>query len=220
MKAVRYHAGILLGLIITLGCTQKEMDINLTLVEDGDLEVRFTDNGTEGIAGIPVRLESGYTSVVAEATTDEDGNAVFRDILSGTYILKADNIRVDSLQYDVEQIVQVIAGETKSYTIIPQEYSGSAFISVIDYYDSAPVQGATVAVFNTEDYEHTMDFSSVLGIVKASGTTDEGGHVRFERLPFQDYGTIVYTDEQTSLLDQYAFVIRLRGEEEKVIIEF
>lgn len=221
MRPVKYISIALLGLFLTTSCTKKqELDITMNMVEDGDLEVLLIDDSHIGLANIAVSLESGYSSPIAEGISDAKGQVIFKDVLSGTYTINAKDVELNSKEYNVSQIVQVVSGMTKSYTINPTEFSGTAMIKVRDYFDGIPVAGVNVGVFRTEDYNYNMEFVDILNLLLDSGQTDSIGEITFKKLPLTNYGSILYIDELTTKIDQYSFQINNKGEEALITVEF
>jgi hypothetical protein len=222
MKTFKLVTFILLGVIILPGCYQKkELEIDMTIIEDGDLQIRITDSQDAGIANVRVKLNTGNgSSILEESVTDANGWVTFNGLLSGTYGVTAEEVIINEMPYYVYRSVQVLPGLEKEYIIDASEYCGSVTITVLDWNTEMPIEGIHVGIFNREHYRFSMDFSEVTNIVFANSITDENGIVRFEEIPLIQYGRIVYTDEQNFSIEPNSFTLSTKGQEENVTIYY
>jgi hypothetical protein len=225
MRKFKFLTIAFLGLLVFAGCTKKqEMDINMTLVEDGNLRVRITNNADAGIADVNVKLYSYESSPLEETTTDADGWASFNDILSGEYEIEAEDVQIGAYSYNVYQIVQVLAGGEKEYSLRASDYSGSATIYV-ETWDNilseyVPLEGLNVGIFSYYDLDNATDFEGLMDILLDSGLTDSDGIVEFTELPLDIYGLVLYVDETDYEVYPSEIYLSQKGEEEYSYMEF
>jgi len=210
MKKFSFITLSVVSLLALISCGPKEYDITMTNVDDGNLRIRMVNESDAGIPGVLVSL--GYSSILEEKETDADGWVFFNDILSGNYNVYAEDITVNGLEYNVSQYVQVLAGVDKEYIIHPADYSGSVIITVYDDLSYEPMANVNVGVFRSDDVQIGYDFEDILDICIQTGVTNTSGVVAFNDLPFDNYGVLVYIDEDDNDWSTSAFYIDERGE--------
>jgi hypothetical protein len=221
MRKLKLASITFLGMLLFFGCTKKQdLNIDMNVIQDGDLRLRIVNASGTGIADVDVKLYDGYySSPLEQAITDADGYVSFKDILSGSYLFRADDVPVGALTYNISQDVQVIAGIQKEYTLNATDYSGSVTIEVINDYDYTPIVGINVGLFKMDDYINGMDYTQLMDIVFSTMVTDEAGKVTFSSIPLDTYGIVVYIDE--TLYHMYSsFSITTMGEEAEYYVYY
>lgn len=205
----------LLGILFS-GCGKKELDITLQEVMDGNVKIAVQNDGGAGISGLVVKIGEDFSSTsLEEKETDANGIVEFKNLLIGSYIVVIEDVELNGMVYNVVQPIQVINGVTKDFTILPTEYSGSVTISLIDDWTMEPLAGYNIGVFNTEDL-NGYTFDDVIDACIQTGVTNAEGEVTFSNVPFNEYGVIVYVDENDFEIDEYSFYINEKGEEVEV----
>jgi hypothetical protein len=220
MKFFKQITLTLLVLVSLFSCTKKELDITMNIVEDGTVKIRLLDPSENPLADVKVELGDYNGYPLAEGKTDADGWFIANNLLSGNYMLVAQDVEVQAKKYNVVQMVQVISGKEKEYMLYPHEYSGTAIISVMNRWQNTIIPDIGVAIFSSEDLGPSMDYNKILSIAIDSARTDEFGEVVFTDLPLGSYGGMVYYDSVFYTLDNYSFSINSKGSERRVVLFF
>lgn len=219
MKKLFALSILFMALVIMASCDKKEeLDITMTLVEDGNLRITLIDDLGTDFSNLTVEMYSGYGGILEEKTTNSSGEALFENILYGTYQIVIEDIAVGSKNFNVVQIVQVVASKTKTMSINPAEYSGTVRLELVDY-SSNPVEGLQVIVFSTSDYSDNYELSDIQGIAVETGVSDSDGMVVMEEMPLDDYGLCIYSDDAILVLSSYMFYLGSKGDEVRYMVE-
>lgn len=211
LERFRLLGPVILLTVLTLACSkERQLDIEMTQVNYGNLKIRLTDDQGNGLPDIRVNIGQ-----IADEVTDANGWVTFSDLLIGNYGVTVEEATVNGAAYNVYKNVQVVTSVTKEYEIDVTEYSGDLFIQVLrDNWpeDYLPVQGVRVGLFPAEEYTNGMSFDRILDIVTHEQTTDAEGWVVFEELPLQVYGAIAYFSESDYQVDGYFCNLNDKGE--------
>lgn len=203
---------LMVCLAVMNGCKKQELDIDLTEVNAGDLNIKVTDNNGNGLADVTVYITNGsLSSILDEKVTDNNGNANFSELLYGTYYLIIESVIIEGMDYYVERAVQVVNGGSKDYNIVPSDYVGSVTIDVTDWFDD-PVPDIHVSIFDNKDvYDQTFD--GIMKLVVQSAVTDTNGRTEFTGVPFGSYGVMIYEDSVNYNINNYVFSIEDKNQE-------
>jgi SdrD B-like domain len=216
MKRKIFYLILPMCLIIVFSCTKSEkLDIKMTVVDYGNLNIQVIDDNGSGISNVDVQLLSSPSSELEEGTTDAGGNISFNNILSGEYYINIKKVSVGGIDYTVNQNIQVISNVTKDYKIKPTDYSGTIKVTVIDEYSSDPLQGLHVVIFPNDAYNYGMSYSEILAIATETGVTDALGVVNFTKLPLDEYSVLVYQGLIADNIGQiyYSYYLYNKGQE-------
>jgi hypothetical protein len=217
----------LLGVGMMIGCKkEKDLNINMTLNQSGNLIVKVADSTGAAIANTNVKLmqSSGISSSpLEEKSTDGNGNVSFENLLEGDYYVYLKKVVVSGKTYTIDQDVQVISGKTKSVNINPQTYVGSIQYTFNDNttYPVKPIKGYTVVLFRYDDYNNlgsSPTFTSIKDLAFATGTTDSTGKVLFLGVPAGPTFLYMIFNSTKKSISQYSTYYLSKGDEDKISV--
>ena len=159
--------------------------ITYILEAAGDVKVTVTDETTGNpIPGAKVEVVVGQDSngddVIVSGTTGNDGSVTLEDLPTGSNTVKVTEVPEG---YDVpaDQTVIVEQGKTTNVPFVV-ESKGSITVTVTEKSTGEPIQGATVALQNS-DGTPVQDVNGTA----ITGTTDADGKIVFDKLPNGNY---------------------------------
>lgn len=181
---------IALSAIVLMTSCNKDEKLEITMKQSGKLTVTVEDLSGNPIVDEPVYLNN-YSAYEAKKT-DENGKVDFGTLLIGTYQVEIKNVEIGGTKYYVNQMATVTIGNTTKLQILPEEYVGSAIVSLIDRsynydtdeYNNTPIADVDVIAITQDDY--MANYDDVEAIKKAaisSGVTNAAGEVILEDLP-------------------------------------
>ena len=209
-------------LIIITGCNKtKEMNLTITEVKNGSLKVKVVDNSNVAIPNIVVKLTNGF-STISEQTTNASGDVSFDKVLEGSYYIQISKVTIGTKTYAVDQIVQVISGNTVNLTINPQSYVATLSVIYTSNYlgNDTIVPNTMVAIFRADDYDvlPNPSFADVMAIAFDSVKTNTDGKVTFTDVPAEvGINLMIYKSANKKSLYLTDFTLT-KGEETKGVI--
>jgi hypothetical protein len=218
MKKLNFFAFAVVALTLFSSCDKNEMDITLTEVQDGNVKITVKNSSGDPIVDQKVEI-SNYNAPLVDLKTNSAGVVEFQNMLMGNYSIIIKDVADGTIEYNVYQPIQIITNKTKEYTITPSDYSGSATIHIVDDLNE-PFSGLNIALFKSEDM-YSGNFADIMEIAIKEGTTDDLGDITFEKLPFNDYGIILYIDGETDAqVESYAFSISNKDQKVKLYRQY
>lgn len=202
----------LFAILLTVLFTQcSDDDSIVTLNEEGDLIVTIIDTEGEPITNTEVELYySGTTDPMYTGTTDSEGLIDFGTVFSGVYTVSFTTTH-NNYDFDVENNVLVVAGNTNEKTISLSDYIGTLEVSIINgytYEDRFEMSGIDIAIVaNDESLGAAVGNSEIIALAIVTGVTDANGQFETE-IPVGDY--LVYTLNEsdiytTDFISEYEF---------------
>lgn len=164
-------------LIVSVGGanTVTAVDANKT---HGSVDVSFTDPVTgKPVAGIDVVVKDKDGMVVAEGSTDENGNVHFPNLPEGDYTVVTKD--KDGHEIGSGQKISVTGGGSASAAIKNPAQVGGVIITMTDPVTGKPAANVPVVLKDKN------------GNVIAEGTTDENGKVTFQDVAEGNYTAVV-----------------------------
>lgn len=208
MKTLKIFIVFFISVFI-LSCSDDIEKIEVTLKQDGDVQIVLADSLGNPLADVVVELyySSSSSEPIEEGKTDAKGRILFTNIIQGYYYAVINDVELNGFDYSISKLVAVVSGETKTYNIDPADYTGNAEIHIYsEYYDytageyvEVGLSSVNVGLIPYEDYYNYYyagrdSYDELLSIVMTSGITDSEGVVEFSEIPSGYYYMFVYAD--------------------------
>lgn len=179
-------------LIISLAACQKQNEfpdhMSVTINESANITFKVVDNSGNNMSGALVRIYSSLETggVIFTGTTNASGECNAGKLLQGQYEYNVTATQ-GNMEFQINELFQVISGENKVIRSNPFSNTGSLEITIEDYYYN-PLVNINVALIPHSHYSNDVyDFNSLLDESYFIGITDTEGKVHFEGVPAGDY---------------------------------
>jgi len=209
MKNFLIFAILSLGVLVS--CEQDDLTLKMN-TDSGELSVALKDNGGAPIAGVQLSL---FTNIkynnrtkehdklaIDEQISDANGQVNFGQLMPGTYIIYARNVKDGDYSYNITQSAHVISSEATNLSIVPSEYSATIVFTIAEKTkDNVQIplgSDVTVALvkmpyltsnsYYAPSLEDTKDY--IVQEFKADGKTKV---FTFENIPLDEYMILAYT---------------------------
>jgi uncharacterized protein YjdB/protocatechuate 3,4-dioxygenase beta subunit len=162
--------------------------IDVTLQAGGLIAGQVTDTGQNPVAGAEIYVRDPHTGATGWAWTDENGNFMTTGLPAGSYEMDIYPPEGSNLLAASFTGIDVYVNQTTTLYPITLQRGGTITGQVTDA-DGAPVEGASINVWDSETQNH-----------HGSATTDKGGNYTIIGLPTGTYNLEVQSPHGAYLL--------------------
>jgi hypothetical protein len=218
MKQFKRFLSISIFLLLFNSCEDsKNIEVTLLMPSSGTLKVQILDGDLIPLQGAIVKIYEGnpyQSNDLKIIETDSNGLADFGVLNEKTYYVICD-VAWKNIEYSINQLVQVIAGEEKSEVLNVLDYTGEITIQYVtrfDYYDNVleryvytdSVIGPGYKVALIPRYETTNNYNSNINYAHFQANTNIDGVVLFKDVPAGlAYVPMIYVDEERFVVNTF-----------------
>lgn len=213
---------LFLGMI--LGSCQKQADnIIVNVSQSGSLTIQvMNENGNAGAKGlVSVYSSSPSGQIIYNDSTDNYGFCYIGKVIQGQYSYYVSTTS-NNKEYNEGEYFQVIADETKTFTVNPFLNIGTAKVKIVNTAGN-PISNVNVALLPYINYNSSYAFNDYLAFAYFMDATNNDGWVTFEKVPAsspygREYRVLVYYDSNSWDIPYSYFYIH-KNEVQSVTVE-
>ena len=191
---------LLILFVAVLSSCKKTTNVDVRLSTSGTLTVKLIDDAGKGLPNVKVSLfddqKDNYNNlnrILLDAqSTDSNGQVDFGDLNPDNYLIVADSVKVNKVNYNIQEYVQVIVGNAKHKEVKVTDYSGTFSMTITPYITDKPLKNVGVILVPLDWFSFYASTATQLKHSEFSGVIDQNGFIKFKIPSDKSYGVYVY----------------------------